>query len=134
MRPFGGLNLGLSGDWWQLPPVRQIGLYSNPFKSEMEYAEQLALSFFWRVTDDSVQGTHELMQPNRTKDLWLLEVLRQEREGKESWEVYCFTHGLPTKNVGSWMPSRGDTKVDQHSAADAQPVCCLLYTSPSPRD
>ena len=116
-RPFGGLNMGLSGDWWQLPPVRQIGLYSNPFKSEMEYAEQLALSYFWRVTEDSVQGTHELRQPNRTKDPWLQEVLRQEREGRESWEVYCFNHGLPTKNVGSWLPSGESTPTASSSGA-----------------
>ena len=47
-RPFGGLNLSVSGDWWQLPPVRAIGFYSNPFSSEMDYSEQVAMSFFWR--------------------------------------------------------------------------------------
>ena len=24
--------------------------------------------------------------------------------GNEPWEVYCFTHGLPTRHVGSWLP------------------------------
>ena len=39
-RPFGGVNLRLLGDFLQLPPVRAIGLYSNPFSSDMEFAEQ----------------------------------------------------------------------------------------------
>ena len=70
----------------------------------MHYIEQLAMAFFWRKTADSIQGVHELTEPNRTSDPWLQEVLQQDREGRESWEVYCFSHGLPTKNVGSWLP------------------------------
>ena len=46
LRPFGGVNMSLSGDWWQLPPVKQLGFYSDPFGSDMEYTEQLAMSFF----------------------------------------------------------------------------------------
>ena len=84
MRPFGGLNLILSGDWWQLPPVKKIGFYSNPFSSGMEYIEQLAMSFFWRKSIDGVQGSHELVRPNRTCDPWLQEVLAQDRQGRES--------------------------------------------------
>ena len=105
-RPFGGVNLSLSGDWWQLPPVKKIGFYSNPFQSDMDYTEQLAMSFFWRSSNDAIQGTHELVRSNRTSDIWLQQVLQQDRAGAESWEVYCFTHGLPTKNVGTWLPSQ----------------------------
>ena len=103
VRPFGGVNLSLSGDWWQLPPVMKIGFYSNPFQRGMEYTEQVAMSFLWRKNINAIQGAHELVQPNRTSDPWLQEVLRQDREGRESWEVYCFTHGLPTKNGGSFV-------------------------------
>ena len=60
VRPFGGVNLSLSGDWWQLPPVMKIGFYSNPFQRGMEYTEQLAMSFFWRKSSNAIQGTHEL--------------------------------------------------------------------------
>ena len=28
------------------------------------------------------------------------------RYGDMSWEVYCFIHGLPTRNCGSWLPGR----------------------------
>ena len=118
-RPFGGLNLSLSGDWWQLPPVMKIGFYSNPFDKEMDYTEQLALSFFWRKSIDGIQGTHELREANRTSDPWLEEVLQEDREGRESWEVYCFTHGLPTKNVGSWLP-------EQDSPTCGTAACALL--------
>ena len=118
-RPFGGLNLSLSGDWWQLPPVMKIGFYSNPFNNDMHYTEQLAMAFFWRKTGDSIQGLHELTEPNRTSDPWLEEVLQQDREGRESWEVYCFSHGLPTKNVGSWMPGKSQPSC-------GNPACMLL--------
>ena len=33
-------------------------------------------------------------------------VLDAERVGDESWEMYCFIHGLPTRNVGTWLPGR----------------------------
>ena len=80
-RPFGGLNLILSGDWWQLPPVKKIGFYSNPF-SGMDWTEQAAMAFFWRRDINSIQGVHELVQPNRTLDPWLRDVLKQDREGR----------------------------------------------------
>ena len=64
------------------------------------------MAWFWRQTRDSIQGMHELVQSVRTADdPWLQEVLSQDRMGCESWEVYCFTHGIPTHNVGTWLPS-----------------------------
>ena len=84
LRPFGGVNFSLSGDWWQLPPVKKLGFYSNPFLSDMDYTEQLAMAFFWRSSRDSIDGLHELVRPNRTSDAWLQEVLRQDRLGRES--------------------------------------------------
>ena len=33
-------------------------------------------------------------------------VLNCDRGGAESWETYCFTHGMPTRHVGSWLPDR----------------------------
>ena len=34
-------------------------------------------------------------------------VLEADRRGAETWEMYCFQHGLPTAHVGSWLPSTG---------------------------
>ena len=35
---------------------------------------------------------------------WLQAVLEADLFGEEAWEMYCFIHGLPTKNPGSWDP------------------------------
>ena len=60
---------------------------------------------FWLPEDpDSIQQTFVLTEPMRTKDPWLRAVFDADRYGKETWEMYCFTHGYPTRNPGSWMP------------------------------
>ena len=59
-RPFGGVNLRLCGDFLQLPPVRAIGLYSNPFTSDMEFAEQRAMEYVWKNTVDGISKLTEL--------------------------------------------------------------------------
>ena len=60
---------------------------------------------FWDMTDeDCIQRTFLLTEPMRTKDLWLQALLNADRQGAETWEMYCFTHGLPTRNPGSWLP------------------------------
>ena len=54
--------------------------------------------------EDSIQQTFLLTEPMRTKDPWLKAVLEADRNGNESWEMYCFTHGYPTRHTGSWLP------------------------------
>ena len=60
---------------------------------------------FWEKNQDGIQRTFELTVHQRTKDSWLQAVLQSARHGSQSWEIYCFVHGLPTKNPGSWLPS-----------------------------
>ena len=108
-RPFGGVNLRLCGDFLQLPPVRAIGLYSNPFASDMEFAEQRAMDYVWKHTVDGINKVCELAVVHRQKDPWLASVLQEHRNGAETWETYCFVHGLPTKHAGSWLPSTDAT-------------------------
>ena len=111
--PFGGLNIIFAGDLWQLPPVNERAIFSNPFQTE-ESAGQKAWSpgekkiaaMFW-MTEAPMQHVFLLTHSHRTKDPWLREVLQADRFGQESWEMYCFTHGLPTRHPGSWLPSRG---------------------------
>jgi hypothetical protein len=53
-------------------------------------------------------GTHAhnlYVRIRHTGDPWLQAVLQADRHGVESWEMYCFTHGLPTRNPGSWQPN-----------------------------
>ena len=102
-RPFGGINVTVAGDWWQLPPVRAAGFYSNPF-GELEGVEQRAMQFFWFRDEDCFSRLFELTEPHRQRDKWFLRVLMQHRYGREDWETYCFQHGLPTLHTGSWLP------------------------------
>ena len=40
----------------------------------------------------------------RVKGDWLKAMLDADRSGAETCEIYCFVHGLPTRNPGSWLP------------------------------
>ena len=106
-RPLGGLNFIFAGDLWQLPPVRAAAIFSNPFKKTYSFEEQKGLKMFWSKGFDSVAHTFLLTRSMRTKDIWLNEVLHAQRYGSEPWEIYCFMHGLPTRNTGTWLPSTG---------------------------
>ena len=106
-RPFGGLNFLFCGDLWQLPPVMATAIFSNPTLSNYPFHVQSIFKMFWRADVDSIQQTFILTQSMRTDDPWLREVLDADRSGAESWELYCFQHGLPTRNPGSWLPHTG---------------------------
>ena len=107
-RPFGGINIIFAGDLWQLPPVRAIALFANPYRRGYSTTEQKIFRMFWKRDEDSIQQTFELTENKRTKDKWLEAVLQADRNGEETYEMYCFTHGLPTKNPGSWNPATND--------------------------
>ena len=95
------------GDFWQLTPVKNHAVFSNPFKDIYDGCEQKIFDLFWKKGADSIQTTVVLQKSMRTKDAWLKELLAAERYGAQSWEMYCFVHGLPTRNVGSWLPQTG---------------------------
>ena len=92
--------------------MKEIPVYAFPlYKANGEKytaSEQSILAMFWKCREpgnqDCVQKLFELTQANRSKDPWQLAVLAEDRNGTESWEVYCFIHGLPTRNPGSWLP------------------------------
>lgn len=104
--PFGGINVIFAGDFWQLTPVKAHSLFANPFlKKKYSSGDQKILQMFWNGDDqDSTQKTWLLRKPLRSQDAWLNAVLHASRNGEESWEMYCFNHGFPTRNPGSWMP------------------------------
>ena len=57
-RPFGGVNMALTGDFWQLTPVRSNSIFSNPSVAGYSSEEQKILKMFWRPKDaDSIQKT-----------------------------------------------------------------------------
>ena len=100
----------MCGDFLQLPPVLALGLYSNTFNANMEFAEHRAIDYVWRNTEYSINGPCEFVVSHRQKDLWLASVLQEHRRGEELWGTYSFVHGLLTRHAGSWMPSTTTTE------------------------
>ena len=54
IRPFGGINILLFGDWSQLRPVRATALYDYPSKASSDLAYE-GLLLLWGQNRDSVQ-------------------------------------------------------------------------------
>ena len=66
---------------------------------------------FWNIDDaepipSNPKRLYALTEQVRSKDAWLNCVLASDRLGTETWEIYCFTHGLLTRHVGSWLPDK----------------------------
>ena len=84
-RPFGGLNLLMFGDWWQLPPVMQTSLCANPFPKHVHGVQRM-LDLFWGSDCNSVQQLHELTVNKRSgEDEWFASVIDECRDGALSW-------------------------------------------------
>ena len=103
IRPFGGVNTLLFGDWWQLRPVRATSLFDHPSKVSSDLAHE-GLLLLWGQNRDSVQRLWELKQPMRCTDPWYIAFLTQCRNGNLCLEDYFFIHGSPTDTVGSMIP------------------------------
>ena len=108
-RDWGGVNIAVFGDWNQLPPVAAKSIFRNPFLKGYSDSEQNILGMFWGIgagshIPSSPKQLFELTLQVRSNDVWRNHVLQCNRRGKEPWEVYCFSHELPTRNCGSWLP------------------------------
>ena len=112
--PFGGLNLILSGDLWQLPPPRGTFLGQIPWQLLTSVSsKKLPLSLqgqhlVWAsAADGGIQGVTELRQCERTQDQWLQELQAELRTGHLSKNNHDFLHGRPTTVPGSWLEAHG---------------------------
>ena len=47
VRPFGGVNLVITGDMWQFPPVKATAIYQNPFLPSGSFQVNALQHFFW---------------------------------------------------------------------------------------
>ena len=53
---------------------------------------------------DAINHRIELTEAKRCQDDWLLAYIQECRDGRQTWEMYNFIHGYPTRVVGSWLP------------------------------
>jgi len=105
-RPFGGFNILLFGDWWQLPPVQSTALFEQPSKAKQGAAFE-GVQLLWARTRDSLRGVWELDESMRCQHPWFQRYLSEQRDGKLTRENYFYVHGAATQHVGSFIP--GDT-------------------------
>ena len=88
-RPFGGLNMLFFTDWWQLPPVLQTSLFTNPYRSYSPHVQRI-LNMFWSKETDALTKMRELRQCHRCQDPFLSAFLQQCRKGSLTWTMYNF--------------------------------------------
>ena len=129
--PFGGLNVILSGDLWQLPPPRGTFLGQIPWHLVTGVpSKKLPLSLqgqqiVWTSrAQGGLQGVTELTRCERTQDVWLQELQAELRVGRLSEDNHAFLHGRPTRVPGSWCARTQQPTCEEN-------ICHRLYKNGS---
>ena len=129
VRPFGGVNTGLLGDFWQLRPTGQVAIMSNPFAQvarENQRAQQMMGMFWYSTLTFSLQEwrpkqrvIHLDVNERSGSDVWYSQVLNECREGQLTEDNYNFLHGYETSaRITTWYAHRC-----HNGGAHAQPLC-----------
>ena len=121
-RPFGGPNVILAGDLYQLPPPKGTFVGDIPWdlvagrKATKRATALHGQTLLWGGPDAGMQGVTELFRCERTADAWLTEVQTELRHGQLSDNNHAFLHGQPTTVPGSWIAGRASCKSQQCAA------------------
>ena len=111
-RPFGGLNVILAGDMWQLPPPRGTFLGEVPWEwltqcKTKKVAHTIhGQELIWGKAPGGIHGVTELVECERTQDMWLQSLQNEVRNGGLSEANHAFLHGFATPVPGSWNGQR----------------------------
>ena len=101
---FGGMNVLVYGDNYQLRPVRVTALFDRPSSGGSLLASE-GLRLMWPRDRNSVQRVWELTEPMRCSDAWYQgSFLAEARYGRLCSDNYFFINGAPTMLVGSMIP------------------------------
>ena len=88
-RVFGGVNVVMCVDFWQLHPVTGTFIASDPTLTPAGRAQN-ALSIFWEDGADSIRSFWQVSELMRCTDIWYNIFLSECRDGKLSINNYCF--------------------------------------------
>ena len=100
IRAFGGINLLVFGDWWQIAPVGGTAIFANPLTT----GTWKGMDIFWSSGRDTIRQLWEFTKPMRCPDQWYNYILTMFRQGTLGMDDYSMLHGLPTSTPGSWDP------------------------------
>ena len=122
-RPFGGINMLLFGDLWQLKPVTGTELFSNPDDARTGTAAH-GLGLLWGAPPNAVHRTWDFQTSLRCTDPWYNVFLKQCRFGELRPNVYELLHGFPTAapvallDAAMGVPHSGEACTCRSSDAD----------------
>ena len=95
VRPFGGLNILLFGDWWQLKPVSGTALFGDPREAPTQTAYH-GMQLLWGSPPNAVHRCWHSEESLRCDDVWYNDFLGQCRRGDLEVDTYNLFQGYPT--------------------------------------
>ena len=119
---FGGINVLMFLDLWQLTPVRDLSIAAHPCRGmALETSNARVMSLFWSDEKERVQGLYEFAVNKRSgNDAWFSQVIDECRQGHLHTDNYAFLHGFATTHCGSYMTKTKKLVCDNYDCHDLQ--------------